>query len=115
MVKIADIILTERESSSKARSEKFARKVRDDVYPILVKQAKFVLQMMKDKKKPTDPEVLDQMNYFMHQYKGENPIESVDTYGITLMLGYLIKDPNLSSKAKRYYKSLVDAWLKKRV
>lgn len=114
MVKLADIIL-EKESSSKARSEKFARKVRDDVYPILVKQANFVIRMMKEKRKPTDPEVLDQMNYFMRHYSGENPIESVDTYGITLMLGYLIKDPNLSSKAKRYYKSLIDAWLKKRV
>ena len=111
MVKLTEILF-ERQSSSIKRSEKFAHKVRDDIYPILLKQAKFIINMMKQRKKPRDKDVLNQFNYYMSQYVGENPIQSVDTYGVMLMLGYLIKDPQLSGKAKRYFKSVLDNWLK---
>jgi hypothetical protein len=114
MVKLAEILF-ERTSGSRKKSEKFAHKVRDDVYPILLKQARFIYRMMKLGKKPSDPEVLNQMNYYMRQHVGENPIESVDTYGITLMIGYLLKNPETSTKAKRYFRSVVDNWLKTKV
>lgn len=111
MVKLTELLF-ERESSSRKKSEKFAHKVRDDVYPVLLKQAKFVLSMMKKGKKAKDPDVLNQFNYYMQQNVGENPIQSVDTYGVMLMLGYLIKDPQVSGKAKRYFRSVMDHWLK---
>ena len=114
MVKLTELLF-ERESSAHKKSEKFARKVRDDVYPILFKQAKFILSAMRSGKKPSDSEVLSQINYYMRQNAGENPLESVDTYGVMLMLGYLLKDkdPKFAGKAKKYFRSAVDAWLKK--
>ena len=114
MVKLEELLF-ERESIARKRSEKFARKVRDDVYPILLKQAKFVLNMMRQGKKPKDPDVLNQFNYYMQQNVGENPIQSVDTYGVMLMLGYLIEDPEVSSRAKRYFRSVMDNWLKTKI
>lgn len=114
MIKLTELLF-ERESSARKKSERFAKKVRSDVYPILFKQAKFILSAMRSGKKPTDPDVLSQLNYYMRQNVGENPLESVDTYGVMLMLGYLLKDPNLSGKAKKYFRSAIDAWLKKQI
>lgn len=114
MVYLTEILFTEKSVTAKAKSDRFASKVRDDVYPSLIKQAKFVLDLMNKNKRPTDKHVLDQMNYYMTKYKGVNPIESTDSYGVALILGYLIKDQKKASAAKRYYKSLIDAWMKSR-
>ena len=62
-----------------------------------------------------DKTYLDFFNYYMQQNVGENPIQSVDTYGVMLMLGYLIKDPQVSGRAKRYFRSVMDNWLKTKI
>jgi hypothetical protein len=54
------------------------------------------------------------MDYYMSKYKGVNPIESTDSYGVSLILGYLLKDEEKAAAAKRYYRSLIDAWMKSR-
>jgi hypothetical protein len=110
-MKLADIIFIEEKVN---KSEKFVRKVKSTLYPILLNQARFVISSMKNGKKPSDKDVLNQMNYYMRSYVGQNPLDSLDTYGVAMVLGYLIKDKKLSGKAKRYYKAVLDAWLKNR-
>mgnify|MGYP006275697331 CR=1 FL=1 len=114
-MKLKDILFIDEANSSKNKTEKFVRKVRSDLYPILLKQAQFILYSMNQRKKPSDPDVLNQMNYYMRHYTDQNPLDSLDTYGVSLLLNYLIKDPKLSGKAKRYYKAVLDAWLKNKV
>lgn len=114
-MKLKDILFLNEANLSRNKSEKFIRKVRSDLYPILLKQAQFILYSMNNRKKPSDPDVLNHMNYYMKRYTGQNPINSLDTYGVTLILGHLIKDPKLSGRAKRYYKAVLDAWLKNKV
>ena len=114
-IKLFDLIFLNEISSTKSKTEKFIRKVRSDLYPILLKQAQFIVYSMNQRKKPSDPDVLNQMNYYMRHYADQNPLNSLDTYGVALLLNYLIKDPKLSGKAKRYYKAAIDAWLKKKV
>jgi hypothetical protein len=114
-MKLKDILFLDEANSSKNKTEKFVRKVRSDLYPILLKQAQFIIYSMNQRKKPSDPDVLNQMNYYMRHYTDQNPLNSLDTYGVALLLGYIIKDPKLSGKAKRYYKAALDAWLKKKV
>lgn len=103
------------ETPTRKRAKKFAAKVRDDLYPILIKQAQFVIDCIKNKKRPSDPEVVDYMNYYMKRYTDINPIATLDTYGVSMMLSYLIKDQNVASRAKRYYRGIIDAWLKKKI
>lgn len=115
MIKLADIILAEKKQQQN-KSEKFVRKVRDDVYPVLLNQAKFVINLIKNGKNPSDPDVMEKFNYYMRHDPDLNPIDSVDTYGINLVLGYLLKNhPKLSGRAKRYHKRLIDARLENRV
>lgn len=121
MIKLVDILYEQQSnaikpaSPTRKRAEKFARKVRDDIYPILLKQAKFVVDSMKSKKRPSDPEVVEYMNYYMKRYTDINPIVSIDSYGVAMMLSYLIKDQTVASRAKRYYRGILDAWLKTKV
>ena len=114
-MKLKDILFLNEISSTKSKTEKFIRKVRSDLYPILLKQAQFIIYSMNQRKKPSDPDVLNQMNYYMRHYTDQNPLNSLDTYGVALLFNHLIKDPKLSGKAKRYYKAALDAWLKKKV
>lgn len=106
---------TSKETPTRKRAEKYARKVRDDLYPILIRQAKFVIDAINKKKRPSDPEVVDYMNYYMKRYADINPIVSMDSYGVSLMLSYLIKDQRLAARAKRFYRGILDAWLKTKV
>jgi hypothetical protein len=114
MVTLTEILFSEKSISAKDKSERYAKKVRTDVLPLLVHQAKFILDLMDKKKRPTNKDVLNQMDYYMSKYKGVNPIESTDSYGVSLVLGYLLKDEEKAAAAKRYYRSLIDAWMKSR-
>lgn len=116
MVKLLDLLyINEKSVSARAKSRRFAETVDAEIYPDLVKQAKFVKRLMEKEKKPADPEVLSYMNKYMERYSDINPIISIDSYGVNLMLGYIIKDPKEAAAAKRYYKSLIDAWMKTKV
>jgi len=113
MIKLKEILyVNEKSDPSLVKSKKFVRKVRSDILPILLKQAKFIISAIKQEKKPSDPDVLNQMKYFMRHYTGQNPLQSLDTYGVILVMNHLLKDPKMSGKAKKFYKQAVDAWLK---
>lgn len=119
-IKLTEILFEQeeigrRETPTRKRSIKFAKKVRDDLYPILVRQAKFVIDSMDSEKRPSDPDVVEHMNSYMKRYTDINPIASLDSYGVSLMIGYLIKDFERAARAKRYYRGILDAWLKTKV
>ena len=101
--------------TSKEKSDKFVRVVPDDVYRQLEMQAKFVLRMLSQNKRPSDEEVLRHIGEYMRKYEDINPIMSVDTYGVSLVLTHLIGDKKKATRAKRYYRSLLDAWLRSKI
>ena len=114
-IKLAEFLFEEQTVSSKKRTEKFINKVYDDVYPALYKQAKFVIDTMKSGKKPSNKDVINHINHYMNRYQDINPIVSMDTYGVNMMISYLLKNSKDAGRAKRFYKSMIDAWLKNKV
>lgn len=115
MIRLSEILLLESAMTSKEKSDKFVRVVPDDVYKQLEVQAQFVIKMMGQDRKPSDEEVLEYMGRYMRKYEDINPIMSVDTYGVSLVLTHLIGDKKKSVRAKRYYRSLLDAWLRSKI
>lgn len=115
MIRLSEILLLESAMTSKEKSDKFVRVVPDDIYRQLKVQAQFVLRMMGEKRNPSDDEVLEYMGRYMRKYEDINPIMSVDTYGVSLVLTHLIGDKKKSLRAKRYYRSLLDAWLRSKI
>ena len=115
MMRLSEILMLESGMTSKEKSDKFVRVVPDDVYKQLEIQAQFVLRMMGEKRKPSDEEVLEYMGRYMRKSEDINPIMSVDTYGVSLVLTHLIGDKKKSLRAKRYYRSLLDAWLRSKI
>lgn len=115
MIRLSEILLLESAMTSKEKSDKFVRVVPDDVYKQLEVQAQFVIKMMGQDRKPSDEEVLSYMSRYMRKYEDINPIMSVDTYGVSLVLTHLIGDKKKSVRAKRYYRSLLDAWLRSKI
>lgn len=113
--KIGEMLFCEGGLTSKEKAKKFVRVVPDDVFRQLEFQARFVIRMMSKDYGPSDDAALKHMNDYMRRYEDINPIVNVDTYGVSLLLSYLIKDPKKAMRAKRYYRSLLDAWLKTRV
>lgn len=115
-IKLAVLLFEqEQNKSSKKRTEKFVNKVYDNVYPALYQQAKFVIDTMRSGKKPSNKDVVNHITYYMNRYKDINPIVSMDTYGVNMILNYLLKNSKDAGKAKRFYKSMIDAWLKHKV
>ena len=55
------------------------------------------------------------MGRYMRKYEDINPIMSVDTCGVSLVLTHLIGDKKKSLRAKRYYRSLLDTWLRSKI
>lgn len=105
--------LNEKSRSVYKKAETYIKKVSKDIRPEIFDQANFILKLMKKGKKPSNPEVLKFMDSYMSKYRDEiNPIESIDSHGVSLAIGYLVKDSKKAGTAKRYYNSLIDAWIK---
>lgn len=115
-IKLSELLFEEQtRQTAKKRAEKFVNKVYDNVYPALYNQAKFVIDTIKSGKKPSDKDVINHITHYMNRYKDINPIVSMDTYGVNMMFNHLLKKSEDAGKAKRFYKSMIDAWLKNKV
>jgi len=115
MIKLADIILNEKPESLKQKSDNFVAAVDDEIYHSLKRQALFVINLVKQNKKPSDEDVISYMEQYMKKYNDINPIMSIDTYGVSMIINHLIKNNKKAAIIKRYYKSLLDAWMKTKV
>lgn len=115
MIKLADILLNEKAETVQQKADNFVTVVDDDIYSSLKSQAKFVINLIKQNKKPSDEDVVAYMNRYMQKYTDINPIISIDTYGVNMVINHLVKDRKKATKVKRFYKSLLDAWMKTKI
>lgn len=79
-------------------------------------RAKFAIDAAKSGKKPGDPSVQAELDKRMRQTPQMNPLTSPDNYGVLAAVSALVQnDPDMSAKVKRYYRAMVDNWVKSKL
>jgi hypothetical protein len=85
----------------------------------IAKKALFILNIAKAQKaygKPlSQKQKVKLMNQFLTLYPEMNPTVSTDTYGIEQLVARLSKNRQLTSSAKRLYRSMLDLWIKAKI
>lgn len=82
----------------------------------MAKKAMFILDVAKTQKaygKPlSQKQKVKLMSQYLTLYPEMNPTVSTDTYGIEQLVARLSKNRQLTSSAKRLYRSMLDLWIK---
>lgn len=82
----------------------------------VLNRARFAIDAVKSGKKPNDPEIQAELEKRMRQTPQMNPLITPDTYGVLAAVSALVQsDPDLSAKVKRFYRAMVDNWVKSKV
>lgn len=99
-------------SSSSAASNRLVQNADEESLRNVKSRALFVLRAIKDGKRSSDSELMDELAIRMRQTPELDPLNSEDTYGVQAMFNYLAKNnKNVARRAKRFYKSLLDRWI----
>lgn len=79
-------------------------------------RARFAIDAAKSGKKPSDPSVQAELDKRMRQTPQMNPLSSPDNYGVLAAVSAIVQnDPDMSAKVKRYYRAMVDNWVKSKL
>lgn len=79
-------------------------------------RAKFAINAAKSGKKPSDPELQAELDKRMRQTPQMNPLTNPDNYGVLAAVSALVQnDPDMSAKVKRFYRAMVDNWVKSKL
>jgi hypothetical protein len=99
-------------SNSGAAPERLIQNADEESLRNVKSRALFVLRAIKDGKRSSDSELMDELAIRMRQTPELDPLNSEDTYGVQAMFNYLAKNnKNVARRAKRFYKSLLDRWI----
>lgn len=113
-MKIEDIIF-ERSIPVGTKSKNFRTLARRKSLMNMLSRAKFVANAIKNGKKPGDDDLIKDLETRMGSTPGLNPLVEEDTYGVQLMFNYLFpNDKNFAKRAKQFYGSMIDQWVKKK-
>lgn len=81
-----------------------------------VDRAKFAIAAVKAGKKPGDPDLQAELDRRMRQTPQMNPLVTPDSYGVLAAVSALVQnDPDLSARVKRFYRAMVDNWVKSKL
>jgi len=79
-------------------------------------RARFAIDAVKAGKKPSDPDLQAELEKRMRQTPQMNPLVTPDSYGVLAAVSALVQgDPDMSAKVKRFYRAMVDNWVKSKL
>jgi len=79
-------------------------------------RARFAIDAAKSGKRPSDPQLQADLDKRMRQTPQLNPLTSPDNYGVLAAVSALVQnDPDMSAKVKRFYRAMVDNWVKSKL
>lgn len=79
-------------------------------------RARFAIDAVKAGKKPGDPDLQAELEKRMRQTPQMNPLVTPDSYGVLASVSALVQgDPDMSAKVKRFYRAMVDNWVKSKL
>lgn len=79
-------------------------------------RARFAIDAVKAGKKPSDPELQAELEKRMRQTPQMNPLITPDSYGVLASVSALVQgDPDMSARVKRFYRAMVDNWVKSKL
>ncbi len=79
-------------------------------------RARFAIDAAKSGKKPSDPGLQADLDKRMRQTPQMNPLTNPDNYGVLAVVSALVQnDPDMSAKVKRFYRAMVDNWVKSKL
>lgn len=113
---IAEILRLAEGSGAIGAGKAFIKGASPVIKSKVVNRAKFAIDAVKSGKKPNDPDVQAELEKRMRQTPQMNPLITPDTYGVLAAVSAQVQtDPDLSARVKRFYRAMVDNWIKSKV
>jgi hypothetical protein len=79
-------------------------------------RARFAINAANSGKKPSDPGLQADLDNRMRQTPQMNPLTNPDSYGVLAAVSASVQnDPDMSAKVKRFYRAMVDNWVKSKL